>query len=310
MINWQTIPQQLANGLFQGSIYALFAVGYTLIFGVLDILNLAHAAIFMLTAFAAWYLVAGLGMNIFLALILAALFAGLVGVLLDRIAFWRLRQQNAPHLSALISSIAMATIFQGLVTLLPTLGADPNNPLVGGDQHHFTPGSIPSGNLNIGDALSLPPIKLVVLAVSIVLMIGVQYLLRRTRLGREMRAVAESPKAAALLGVNIEAVIAKTFFIAAALGGVAGALYAYTYDTVIVNMGEQVELKGLAAIILGGMGSVVGSVVGGFILGLAEVLSVAVGGSNWSDAVAFVVLFIMLLIRPNGLFGSRAARAG
>ncbi len=309
-MNWQTLPQQLANGIFQGSIYALFALGYTLIFGVLDILNLAHAAIFMMTAVAAWYLIAGLGINFIVALLIASIVGGLLGVLLDRVAFWRLRQQHAPHLSALISSIAMATIFEGIVTLLPTLGADPDSRIIGADVHHFPTGSIPYGNLNIGTMLSLPPIKLLVLVVALLLMFGVQYMLRRTRIGREMRAVAESPKASALLGINIEAVFAKTFFIASALGGVAGVLYALTYDTLTADMGSAVELKGLAAIILGGMGSVVGSVVGGFIIGLAEVLSIALGGSNWSDAVAFIVLFLMLLVRPNGLFGARATRTG
>lgn len=309
-MNWQTLPQQLANGIFQGSIYALFALGYTLIFGVLDILNLAHAAIFMMTAVAAWYLIAGLGLNIFIALILASIVGGLLGVLLDRVAFWRLRQQHAPHLSALISSIAMATIFGGIVTLLPTLGADPDSPIFGGDKHVFPAGSIPSGSLNLGTSVSLPPVKLIVLAVALLLMFALQYLLRRTRLGREMRAVAESPKASALLGINMEAVFAKTFFIASALGGVAGVLYAFTYDTVIFDMGSAVELKGLAAIILGGMGSVIGSLVGGFVIGLAEVFSIALGGSNWSDAVAFIVLFVMLLFRPTGLFGARTTRTG
>jgi branched-chain amino acid transport system permease protein len=309
-MNWQTLPQQLANGIFQGSIYALFALGYTLIFGVLDILNLAHAAIFMMTAVAAWYLIAGLGLNFIVALVLASIVGGLLGVLLDRVAFWRLRQQHAPHLSALISSIAMATIFEGIVVLLPTLGADPDSRIIGADLHHFPAGSIPSGNLNFGTMLSLPPIKLLVLFVALLLMFGLQYMLRRTRLGREMRAVAESPKASALLGINIEAVFAKTFFIASALGGVAGVLYALTYDTLTADMGSAVELKGLAAIILGGMGSIVGSVVGGFIIGLAEVFSIALGGSNWSDAVAFIVLFLMLLVRPSGLFGARATRTG
>jgi branched-chain amino acid transport system permease protein len=139
-------------------------------------------------------------------------------------------------------------------------------------------------------------------------MVGLQLLLRRTRLGAAIRAVAENPRAAQLLGVNLEAVIAQTFFIASALGAVAGILFGLNFNAVSPQMGESVELKGLAIIILGGMGSIPGSVLGGYLIGLSEVFSVALFSSGYRDAIVFAILFLVLIVRPGGLLGRRALR--
>jgi branched-chain amino acid transport system permease protein len=296
-MNLSQLPQQLLNGIFSGSIYALFALGYTLIFGVLDILNLAHAAIFMLGATLAWWLTVDQGWNLWLAFGVSVLISGLLGVLLDRVAFLRLRLRGAPQLSAMISSIGMALIFVGLSRLL-----------FNAERKQFPYGTFPAVFFDIG-SMRIRLLDVIILAVSLAMMFGLTYLVRSTSLGRAMRAVAENPRAAALLGVNIDKVIMQTFFIASALGGAAGILYGMSLNSIEPGMGNQVELKGLSIIILGGMGSIPGAVIAGFLIGMVEVLSVVFGGSQLKDALVFVALFLVLLLRPQGIFGARQGRA-
>jgi branched-chain amino acid transport system permease protein len=293
------VAQQLVNGVFLGSVYALFALGYTLIFGVLDILNLAHQAVFMLGAFIALTLVLALGVDVFLALLLAMLVCGLLGILLDRIAFAPLRRRPDTHFSALISSIAMGIIFESIA--LQVYGARVSR---------FPIGSFPEEAISLGVA-TVSVIQITILVVSVLLMLGLTYLIRRTRLGLAMRAVAENPRAARLMGVDVERVIAQSFFISSALGGAAGVLFGLAFNSISPDMGRSIELKGLAVIIVGGMGSIPGAVLGGFALGLIEVLSVAITGqSSMRDAIAFACLFLILLVRPTGILGTRQARAG
>ncbi len=285
------LPQQLLNGVFAGSIYALFALGYTLVFGVLDILNLAHSAIFMMGAVVSWWLVSAQGWSLFIAFPVAVAVAGLLGVLLDRMAFMRLRRRGAGHLSPLISSIGMSLVFVGVARLLFT-----------SEHHQFPPDAFPQVYFDLG-SVRIRLLDLTILTVSLLLMALLTWLVQRTSLGRAMRAVAENPKAAALLGVNIERVIAQTFFIASALGGAAGVLYGLSLNNIEPNMGGSVELKGLSIIILGGMGSIPGAVIAGFLVGMIEVLSVAFGNSDLKDVFVFAALFLVLLVRPQGILG-------
>jgi branched-chain amino acid transport system permease protein len=288
--------QQIANGIFQGSVYALFAVGYALVFGVLDILNLAHQAVFMVGAFTAFWLVTRGDIDISIAFLASVLFCGVLGLLLNRIAFVPLRRRRDTHFSALITSIAVGTMLEALV-----------QGYFGAKNFRFPFGSYPEGSFTVQGVVILH-LQVIVLAVALALMIGLTVLLRSTRLGSAIRAVAEHERAARLLGINVERVIAQTFFISSALGGAAGVLFGLLYSF-SPTVGRQLELKGLAVIILGGMGSIPGAVVGGFLLGLTETMSVAISGtSNWRDAVAFTLLFAALLIRPNGLFGRGAVR--
>lgn len=288
--------QQLANGVFQGSVYALFAVGYALVFGVLDILNLAHQAIFMIGAFAAFWMVTRWGVDIVTGFAGAMLFCGVLGILLDRVAFAPLRRRRDTHFSALITSIAMATIFEALIQAK-----------FGAADFRFPFDAYPNTIYTVRGVVILQ-LQLVILAVALALVLALTATLRWSRLGRAIRAVAENPRAARLLGVNVERVIALTFFISSALGGAAGVLYGLLFSF-SPTVGHNLELKGLAVIILGGMGSIPGAVLGGFLLGLAETLTVALSGnSNWRDAVAFTLLFVVLLLRPNGLFGRGAVR--
>ncbi len=289
------IAQQLVNGLFLGAVYALFAVGYTLVFGVLDILNLAHAAVFMLSAFAALALVEH-GLSIWIALPLGVVAGGIIGIVLERLAFRPLRGRSDSNISGLISSLAMATVFEAVALQL-----------FGPDVSRFPIGTFPDRTIQVGGA-SASLLQLVIVAISVALMAALTFLLARTRLGRQIRAVAESPKAARILGVNVDKVIALAFFISSALGGAAGVLFGLAFNSISPDVGRSVELKGLAVIILGGMGSVPGAVVAGFALGLIEVFTVAHLGSSFRDAISFAVLFIVLVARPRGLFGRAAAR--
>ncbi len=287
--------QQVVNGIFLGSIYALFALGYTLVFGVLDILNLAHAAVFMLAAFVALALV-GHGLHILAAFPLAVLGAGLLGVLLERVAFRPLRARADSNISGLISSLAMATIFEAVAYLV-----------WGPNVSRFPFGTIPESQFHLGGAV-ISRLQVTIIGVAVALFVALTWLVTRTRLGREVRAVAESPRAARVLGVDVDRVIAWSFLISSALGGAAGVLYALAFNAIQPDMGRGVELKGLAVIVLGGMGSMPGAVVAGFALGLTEVFVVANLGASWRDAVSFAGLFLILVLRPRGLFGAAALR--
>lgn len=289
------LAQQLVNGLFLGAVYALFAIGYTLVFGVLDILNLAHAAIFMIAAFAAWSLI-GAAVPLPVAFFAGVLLAGLLGILLDRVAFAPLRRRNAGSLIPLISSIGMAIIFGAVA-----------RGIYGVDERHFTLGQLDAPPFRLGP-LTFTAVELAIFGSAIALMLVLTYVMRATALGRMIRAVAEDRIAAALLGVDLERTIAATFFIASALGGAAGILTGLQYNSVTIDMGGQIELKGLAVIILGGMGSITGAVIGGFVLGAVETLAVAYNLSAWRDAIAFGVMFLILIVRPTGFFGKRALR--
>lgn len=292
------LAQQLVNGLFIGSVYGLFAVGYTLVFGVLDILNLAHAAVFTLGGLGALWLVQTAGFSIWLAFPLATLLAGGLGLLLNAAAFAPLRRRADSHFSGLISSIAMAIVFEALA-----LG------LFGARAVRFPAGTVRVHIWHLGPSVTITSLQVGIVAVVIALMVALTLFLRRSRTGKAIRAVAENERAATLLGVHVSGIIAFTFFISSALGGAAGILYGLYFDSLAPDMGRSIELKGLAVIILGGMGSIPGAILGGLAFGLSEVLTVALSGtSNLRDAVAFMVLFAILLLRPSGLLGRARLR--
>ena len=288
--------QQIINGLFLGSIYALFALGYTLVFGVLDILNLAHAAVFMLASFVALALVGSAQLHILVALPLAVAFGGVLGLVLERVAFRPLRGRADSNISGLISSLAMATVFEAVAL-----------EIWGPNISRFPFGTVPEKQIQIlGGVVSR--LQLSIMAVALFLFLVLTWLVNATRLGREIRAVAESPRAARILGVNVDRVIAAFFFISSALGGAAGVLFGLAFNSISPDMGRSVELKGLAVIILGGMGSMTGAVLAGFALGLSEVFVVAHFGASWRDAVSFAGLFLVLVLRPRGLLGAAKLR--
>jgi branched-chain amino acid transport system permease protein len=276
-------------------VYALFAIGYTLVFGVLDILNLAHAAIFTAAAFIAFSLAAQ-SLPLWAAFVCATVIAGVVGIVLDRVAFAPLRRRNAGTLVPLISSIGFAIIVGAVL-----------RGLYGIDERHFTTGGLEAAPIRIG-SIAFTTVELTIFGAAIVLMLALSWTLRATTLGRRIRAVAEDRVAAALLGVDLERTIAATFFIASGLGGAAGVLTGLEYNSVTLDMGSPIELKGLAIIILGGMGSITGAVIGAFVIGAVETFSTVYGLSAWRNALVFGVMFLILVARPSGIFGKRALR--
>lgn len=290
------LEQQLFNALSLGCVYALFALGFTLIFGVLHVINLSHGAVFMVGAYAAQQAVVRLGLPLWAALLFAMAFSGAVGLLIDLLVLRPLRARNAPELIPMIATIGVAIILANAV-----------QGLFGAENVRFPPGAIMDRTLRLG-GVDVTALGLGIIFLSFALMAVLLLALRRTQLGRALRAIAESPRAAALLGINVNGLFYLTSFVAAALGGVAGVLIGLYANAVFPLMGERMLEKGIAVIILGGMGDVRGALIGGLFLGLAEVLSVAYIGSSMRDAVAFGLLFLILLVRPRGLFGRVAER--
>ena len=290
------MTQQMVNGLFMGAIYALFALGYTLVFGVLHQLNLAHQAVFMLGAVAGWLAVVTFGFPLWVGVVVAIVVGGLLGLLIERVAFAPLRSRPDDHFAGLISSIAL-----GIVLVALALGT------FGPDTVRFPRDAFPRIGFQIGGA-TITLLQLSILAIAVAMMVALTWLVNRTRMGRALRAVAENERAARLLGIDVERVTMGTYVLSSSLGATAGILFALAFNTIRVEMGLAIELKGLAVIIVGGLGSLPGAMLGGLILGLAEVFTIAWVGSGWRDAVAFALLFAILLLRPQGLLGKPEVR--
>lgn len=290
------LAQQLVNALSLGSVYALFALGFTLIFGVLGVINLAHGAVFMVGAYAALQAVVLAGLPVAAALAIAFLVSGLFGLVIDILVLSPLRRRNAPHLIPMIATIGVAIVLNSAV-----------QGLFGADNLRFPPGVVPDAAYELG-GMHVTAVEIGIIALTFAIMVALLIGLRRTSIGKALRAVAESPRSAALLGINVEGLFRKTSFLAAALGGVAGVLISLYSNAVYPLMGQPILHKGIAVIILGGMGDIRGALIGGLFLGFAEVFAVAYIGSTMRDAVAFGLLFLILLVRPTGLFGRAAER--
>ncbi|MGH8822616.1 MAG: branched-chain amino acid ABC transporter permease [Rhodoferax sp.] len=290
------LEQQLVNALSLGSVYALFALGFTLIFGVLGVINLSHGAVFMVGAYAAEQVVVHFGWPLWGALLFAFVFSGGVGLLIDVLVLRPLRARNAPHLIPMIATIGVGIIL--------TNGIEG---IFGAQNLRFPPGLISNASLSVG-GVTVTALGLGIILLSFVLMAVLLLALQKTQLGRALRAIAESPRAAYLLGINVEGLFFLTSFVAAGLGGVAGVLIGLYSNALFPLMGKSMLEKGIAVIILGGMGDIRGALIGGLFLGFAEVLSVAYIGSSMRDAVAFGLLFLILLVRPKGLFGTLLER--
>ena len=285
------LEQQLVNALSLGCVYALFALGFTLVFGVLGVINLAHGAVFMIGAYAALQVVTRLASPLWASLIAAFAISGVVGLLIDVLVLRPLRRRNAPHLIPMIATIGLAIFFNNA-----------SQGLFGAENLRFPSELVPDQPLRFwGVQISVLEVAIIVLSFG--LMAGLLLVMRKTQLGRALRAIAESPKAAQLLGINVEGLFYLTSFTAAALGGVSGVLIALYSNAVFPLMGQPMLHKGIAVIILGGMGDIRGALIGGLFLGFAEVMSVAYIGSTMRDAVAFGLLFVVLLLRPQGMFG-------
>ncbi|MEH2122319.1 branched-chain amino acid ABC transporter permease [Nostoc sp.] len=311
-MNINLFLQQLLNGLSIGSVYAIFALGYTLVYSILGIINLAHGAIFTMGAYFTYALMGGnFGFNGLLAnaalpiklpfaisLILGSTLAGLVGVLMERVAFQPLRRQGSDSLLTVVSSLGVAVVIVNLIQYL-----------VGAESYTYpanTYGNLPPA-INFGSSENPIPIRsvqVVIFTVSVVIVAILTYFINRTKYGKAMQAIAEDPTTASLLGINSDRFIILTFFISSFLAGLAGTLVASSVSIAGPYFGIAFGLRGLAVIVLGGLGSIPGAVLGGLVIGLVEAF-VPAELSGYKDAVAFGILFIMLLVRPQGLLGRR-----
>ena len=293
------LSQQIINALSQGAFYALFAAGLTLIFGVLDILNMAHGAVFMWGAMLSWYLMSTLGVNVGFALLITIVFCGLMGLVLEYTAFRPLRGRSSGHLPPLVSSLALSIVLVHVA-----------EKIFGTRVVRYPDDVVPFAQSVAVGGVQVSLLHVVLLVVALVLMGALWYMVEHTRLGRSIRALQENPKVARLMGVDVDRTIAWMFVIASVLAGIAGAFLGVAYNSASPYMGHWVDLKGFAVIILGGMGSIPGALLGGMLIAFAEIGTVAYLSSDYRDAAVFVVLMGMLLLKPSGLLGSsRAVRA-
>ncbi len=308
-----TLIQNTLNGLSIGSVYAIFALGYTLVFSILGVINFAHGAVFTLGAYFTYFLVGGVnngtgilsnfqlpfGLPFVLAILGGSLLAGGVGVLLDRLAFRPLRSRGADPLLALVLSLGLALLLVNLAQYL--IGAEilsfPNN--VYGD---WLPPAINFGSSE--NPIPVRGVQIIIFLVSMFVVVVLTFIINRTKIGKALRAVAENATTANLLGISTERFILLTFFLSGFLGGLAGTLVATSFSISGPYFGVTYGLKGLAVIVLGGLGDIPGAVVGGLVIGLAEAF-VPGEFSAYKEAVAFALLFVILLVRPQGLLGRK-----
>ncbi|MEX2206759.1 MAG: branched-chain amino acid ABC transporter permease [Myxococcota bacterium] len=296
----ENLLQQLLNGITWGSIYALVALGYTMVYGVLKLINFAHGEVYMVGAMLGYYAAHGLGvaatpsLGALLVVMLAAMLGcGLLGALLERVAYRPLR--GAGRLAPLITAIGVSLLLQNAGQLV--FGADPK----------FFPTLLRSEELVRVGGIAVSNIQVAVLVTAVALMAGLQYVVQRTRFGRAMRAVSYDAPAAALMGVPVDRVILGTFVLGSMLAAAAGILVGLSNPKIDPLMGLMPGLKAFVAAVLGGIGSVPGAMVGGLLLGVIETLVTGYLSSTYRDAIAFVILVLILLVRPTGLFGAPQA---
>ena len=301
--------QQIINGLVLGSMYALVALGYTMVYGIINLINFAHGEVLMVGALTSWTAIGLMkeGMPgtpgwviLILAMVIACIVAAALNFTIEKIAYRPLR--NSPKLAPLITAIGVSILLQTLAMII----WKPN--------YKAYPTLLPSDPIHIGGAV-ISPTQILILGLTAVSLAVLMWLVNFTKLGRAMRATAENPRVAALMGVKPDVVISATFIIGAVLAAIAGVMYASNYGTVQHSMGFLPGLKAFTAAVFGGIGNLGGAVVGGILLGLIEAigsgyigtLTGGVLGSHYSDIFAFIVLIIILTLRPSGLLGERVA---
>jgi branched-chain amino acid transport system permease protein len=295
---------EVVNGLSLGAVYALIALGYSMVYGILKLLNFAHGEVFMFGAFAGFGVLdllggpGGLGIPVALALFLmfvgATAVSGFLGIVVERFAYRPLR--DAPRIAPLISALGVSFFLQNVALLL--FSADIRS--------YDTPKLVGLGtNLSIG-GVHIWLVRILVVVLALVLMVALMLLVNRTGLGRAMRATAYDREAASMMGVDVDRVIVWTFFIGSALAGVGGVMFGLMYGGIYNLMGFSVGLKAFIAAVIGGIGNIPGAMLGGLVLGLAESLVTAYVSSTFKDAIVFILLIALMLLRPSGLLGSPA----
>ena len=280
---------QLINGLQTGSVYALVALGYSMVYGIIKLLNFAHGDIIMVGAYMVYYAIASFALPPIVAIALAVLVSTLLGVFVEKVAYTPLR--SAPRLSLLITAIGVSFLLENGAQLV-----------FGADQKSMDPmitGSIMMGRINVSY------VAIVTIVVSVAIMILLSFVVNKTKAGKAMRAVSEDMGAAQLMGISLNRTISMTFAIGSALAGVGSVLYLCAYTQASPTMGSMLGIKAFVAAVLGGIGSIPGAMIGGFTIGVLEALVAAVGFSMWKDAAVFLVLIIVLLFKPTGFLGKK-----
>jgi len=285
--------QQLINGLQLGSIYALIALGYTMVYGIVRLVNFAHGDIYMIGAYTGFMMATYLKLPFFACLAAAMIVCPIIGITIEKVAYRPLR--SAPRIAALTTAIGVSLLLQNMVRLLV------------GPNYMAVPELFKRRNYvvysNGVSSLTISNVQLVVLCVAVALMFLLQFIVRRTKMGKAMRAVSYDKDAAKLMGVDVDKVISITFAIGSSLAGAAGVLVSVAYPRIDPYMGVLVGLKAFVAAVLGGIGIIPGAMVGGLVMGVAETFVLAFGRSTYRDAIAFTILIFILLFKPAGLFG-------
>jgi branched-chain amino acid transport system permease protein len=303
----EILLQQIINGLVLGSMYALVALGYTMVYGIINLINFAHGEVLMVGAYSSWMVVMALQgsglpgwLLLLISLIAAIVICSALNFSIEKIAYRPLR--NAPRLAPLITAMGMSLLLQTVAMMIWQPSTKPY------------PILLPSEPFFVGGAV-INTTQLLILGLTVATLAGLMYLVNQTKLGRAMRATAENPRVAALMGVRPDMVISATFIIGAALAALAGVMYAANYGSVQHTMGFLPGLKAFTAAVFGGIGNLAGAVVGGVLLGLIESLGAGyigaltggVLGSQYQDIFAFIVLILVLTVRPQGIMGERVA---
>ena len=287
--------EQLVNGIAIGMSYALVAVGYSMVFGVLRLVNFSHSAVYTFGAFVVWFCIYTLNLNVFLSILISIGITGFLGVALDKMALEPLRKKGEPGIPSLITTIGMSYIIVNLLNI------------AFGSQIKRFPDLFNWGNFELfGATIGW---QQVMIALACLLLLGfLSLIINKTRIGLGMRAVQQQSTAAAINGINVNNVIAFTFFLGAASAAIAGTLVASYYQYVRPTFGDVIGLKAFAAAVLGGIGSLTGSVLGGLLIGVVESMAVFALGSTYIDLVAYLVMFAVLLIKPTGLLGRKGIK--
>jgi branched-chain amino acid transport system permease protein len=286
--------QQLINGVSLGSIYALIALGYTMVYGIVMLINFAHGDVLMVGAYTGYFVLSWLGvspLSLILAFVSGAVVCGVLGVVIERFAYRPLR--NAPRLNSLITAIAVSLILQNGARVLPFVGPNPRQ---------FPQPAV--NNMMIGE-IAISNIQIIVIVLSAILMLALNYIINYTKRGKAMRAVSYDMQAASLMGISVNGTISFTFALGSILAAAGGILFACAYPQISPTMGTMPGLKAFVAAVLGGIGSVPGAMLGGFILGIAETLTKGFISSQYADAISFSILIIILLVKPTGILGKK-----
>ncbi|KMY81184.1 ABC transporter permease [Leuconostoc mesenteroides subsp. dextranicum] len=283
-----TFIQQLINGLMLGSVYALLALGYTMVYGIIKLINFAHGDIYMLGAYFGYFFIKVLHLNFFIALILAMAVSAIIGVVIEYIAYRPLR--HSPRIAVLISALGISFLLENGMTYL-----------YGSDQRSF-PQAIKTVQYHFY-GIQVSNIQLIIAVTSIVLMLLLTYIVKNTKMGRAMRAVSADPDAALLMGININHTISFTFAIGSALAAAGGILIGLYYNSIDPLMGMTPGLKAFVAAVLGGIGIIPGAAVGGWLIGILETMVQATAFSDYKDAIVYAMLIVILLIKPTGILG-------